>query len=74
MTHHFRKVFAKPAEAVPLPLPNPIPATLFGKPEVMPSWFDALMAPRDPSELVTLSIPNWYHLQVKMKYPRAYGR
>jgi hypothetical protein len=53
MVDHFRKVVAKPAEPVPLSLPNPIPAMLFGKPEVMPSWFDGLMAPMDPSELVT---------------------
>jgi hypothetical protein len=45
MVDLFRKVFAKPAEPVPLPLPNPIPAMLLGKPEVMPSWFDGLMAP-----------------------------
>jgi hypothetical protein len=29
MIDHFRKVFAKPAEPVPLPLSNPIPAMLF---------------------------------------------
>ena len=52
MVDHFRQVFSKPAEPIPLPRPGPPPAMLLEKPNVMPAWFDGLMAPMKQPELL----------------------